>query len=69
MSLKYCILWDQVTPSFPAAIILSFLFAKEYTLKIKLVIGITHLPYSGKQTDFIRMNSIKNEVFFLPDAQ
>lgn len=69
MSLKYCILWDQVTPNFPAAIILSYLFAKEYTLKIKLVIGITHLLYSGKQTDFIRMNGIKNWVFSLSGAQ
>lgn len=56
MSLEYCILWDQVTPIFPAAIILSFFFAEEYNLKIKQVIGIVPLPYSGKETDFIRMS-------------
>lgn len=55
MSLKYSILWDQVTPIFPAAIILSFLFAKEYILKIKQVIAITHLQQAGKQTNLIRM--------------
>lgn len=55
MSLKYSILWDQITPNFLAAIILSFLFAKEYTSKMKQVIGITHLQKAGKQTNLIRM--------------
>lgn len=55
MSLKYSILWDQITPIFPAAIILSFLFAKKYTLKIKQVIVITHLQQAGEQTNLIRM--------------
>lgn len=63
MSLKYTILWDQITPVFPAAIILSFLFAKEYTSKIKQVIGITHLQHTGKQTNLIRMGNVRKGVF------
>lgn len=64
MSLKYSILWHQITPVFPAAIILSFLFAKEYTLKIKQIIGITHLQHGGKQTNLIRMGSGKKRSFY-----
>lgn len=64
MSLQCFILWEQVTRIFPAAIILSFFFTEEYTLKIKQVIDIAPLPYSGKETDFIRMSSINNEGFF-----
>lgn len=67
MSLKYSILWDQITPIFLAAIILSFLFAEEYTLKIKQVIGITHLQKTNKQTNLISMG--KKEFLFLSSGQ